>query len=107
MGSCVGLMLLRGKIRDRIRLSRVMCWKFYNGPVAVKLIIKEHKGDYLLEKITNKHFGANEVYSHPFLFSYTLINWFKRLYLIKEFQNMMLNTLRNHFLLIPDKLKKP
>ncbi|MBS7657494.1 transposase, partial [Candidatus Bathyarchaeota archaeon] len=53
-----------------------------------------------------KHFAANEAYFHILLFSYNLINWFKRLCLPKEFQNMTLRTLGARFLLIPSELVK-
>jgi hypothetical protein len=72
----------------------------------VELIIKELKGDYPLGKIPTKHFAANEAFFHILLFSYNLINWFKRLCLPKEFQNMTLSTLRNRLLLIPGELVK-
>lgn len=76
-------------------------WKFYNGRAAVELIIKELKGDYPLAKIPTKHFAANEAYFHILLFSYNLINWFKRLCLPADVQSMTLNTLRSRLLLIP------
>lgn len=76
-------------------------WKFYNGRAAVELIIKELKGDYPLAKIPTKHFAANEAYFHILLFSYNLINWFKRLCLPGDVQSMTLNTLRSRLLLIP------
>jgi len=64
-------------------------------------------GDYPLAKIPTKHFAANEAYFHTLLFSYNLINWFKRLCLPKEFQNMTLKTLRARLLLIPGELIRP
>ena len=81
-------------------------WRFYNGRAAVELIIKELKGNYPLGKIPTKHFLANEAYFHILLFSYNLINWFKRLCLPKEFQNMTLKSLSSHFLSIPSELTK-
>jgi Transposase DDE domain group 1 len=87
-----------------MKLSPLHTWRFYNGRAAVELIIKELKGDYPLGKIPTKHFAANQAYFHTLLFSYNLINWFKRLCLPKEFQNMTLNTLRARLLLIPSEL---
>lgn len=55
---------------------------------------------YPLAKIPTEHFAANEAYFHILLFSYNLINWFKRLYLPAEVQSMTLNTLRARILLI-------
>jgi len=81
-------------------------WRFYNGRASVELIIRELKGDYPLGKIPTKHFAANEAYFHVLLFSYNLINWFKRLCLPMEFQNMTLKTLQSRFLLIPGELTK-
>ena len=86
------------------KLTPLHVWRFYNGRAAVELIIKELKGDYPLAKIPTKHFAANETYFHTLLFSYNLINWFKRLCLPKEFQNMTLKTLRARLLLIPGEL---
>jgi hypothetical protein len=87
-----------------MKLTPLHTWRFYNGRAAVELIIKELKGDYPLGKIPTKYFAANQAYFHTLLFSYNLINWFKRLCLPKEFQNMTLNTLRARLLLIPSEL---
>jgi hypothetical protein len=89
-----------------MKLTPLNTWRFYNGRAAVELIIKELKGDYPLGKIPTKHFAANEAYFHTLLFSYNLINWFKRLCLPKGFQNMTLKTLRARILLIPGELVK-
>jgi hypothetical protein len=91
-------------IVTNMKLTPLNTWRFYNGRAAVELIIKELKGDYPLGKIPTKHFAANEAYFHTLLFSYNLINWFKRLCLPKEFQNMTLKTLRARLLLIPGEL---
>jgi hypothetical protein len=93
-------------IVTNMRLTPLNTWRFYNGRAAVELIIKELKGDYPLGKIPTKYFAANEAYFHTLLFSYNLINWFKRLTLPKEFQNMTLKTLRARLLLIPGELIK-
>jgi hypothetical protein len=87
-----------------MRLTPLNTWRFYNGRAAVELIIKELKGDYPLGKIPTKYFAANEAYFHTLLFSYNLINWFKRLCLPKEFHNMTLKSLRARLLLIPGEL---
>ncbi len=89
-----------------MKLTPLNTWRFYNVRAAVELIIKELKGDYPLGKIPTKHFAANEAYFHTLLFSYNLINWFKRLCLPTEFQNMTLRTLGTRFLLIPSELIK-
>ena len=89
-----------------MKLTPLNTWRFYNGRAAVELIIKELKGNYPLGKIPTKHFSANEAYFHILLFSYNLINWFKRLCLPKEFQNMTLKTLSSRFLSIPSELIK-
>jgi hypothetical protein len=91
-------------IVTNMELTPLNIWKFYNGRASVELIIKELKGDYPLAKIPTKYFAANEAYFHILLFSYNLINWFKRLCLPKEFQNMTLKTLRSRLLLIPCEL---
>jgi hypothetical protein len=87
-----------------MNLTPLNTWKFYNGRAAIELIIKELKGDYPLGKIPTKYFAANEAYFHTLLFAYNLINWFKRLCLPVEFQNMTLRTLRSRLLLIPGEL---
>jgi hypothetical protein len=89
-----------------MKLTPLNTWRFYNGRAAVELIIKELKGNYPLGKIPTKHFAANEAYFHTLLFSYNLINWFKRLCLPTEFQNMTLKTLSSRFLSIPSELIK-
>lgn len=91
-------------IVTNLKLKPLNIWKFYNGRASVELIIKELKEDYPLAKIPTKHFAANEVYFHLLLFAYNLINWFKRLCLPKEFQNMTLKTLRMQLLFVPGEL---
>lgn len=88
-------------IVTNLKLKPLNIWKFYNGRASVELIVKELKGNYPLTKIPTKHFRANEAYFHLLLFAYNLINWFKRLCLPKEFQNMTLNTLRMQLLFVP------
>jgi len=87
-----------------MKLNSLNTWKFYNKRAAVELIIKELKENYPLGKIPTKYFLANEAYFHILLFSYNLINWFKRLCLPKEFRNLTLKTLRYRILLIPGEL---
>ncbi|MBI4653525.1 MAG: IS1380 family transposase [Nitrospirae bacterium] len=91
-------------IVTNLKLKPLNIWKLYNGRASVELIIKELKEDYPLAKIPTKHFAANEVYFHLLLFAYNLINWFKRLCLPKEFQNMTLKTLRMQLLFVPGEL---
>jgi hypothetical protein len=93
-------------IVTNMKLTPLNAWRFYNGRAGVELIVKELKGDYPLGKIPTKYFAANEAYFHVLLFSYNLINWFKRLCLPAEFQNMTLKTLQTRFLLIPGELTK-
>ena len=93
-------------IVTNMKLTPLHIWRFYNGRAAVELIIKELKGDYPLGKIPTKYFAANEAYFHILLFSYNLINWFKRLCLPMEFQHMTLKTLQTRFLLIPAELTR-
>ena len=91
-------------IVTNMKLIPLNVWKYYNARASVELIIRELKGDYPLAKIPTKHFAANEAYFHILLFSYNLINWFKRLCLPKEFQTITLKTLRSRLLLIPGEL---
>lgn len=91
-------------IVTNMELKPLNVWRFYNGRAGVELIIKELKNDYPLAKIPTKHFAANEAYFHILLFSYNLINWFKRLCLPQEFQTMTLSSLRARLFLIPENL---
>lgn len=91
-------------IVTNLKLKPINLWKFYNGRAVVELIIKELKEDYPLAKIPTKHFAANEAYFHLLLFAYNLVNWFKRLCLPQEFQNMTLKTLRTRLLFVPGEL---
>lgn len=91
-------------IVTNMELKPLNVWRFYNGRAGVELIIKELKNDYPLAKIPTKHFAANEAYFHILLFSYNLVNWFKRLCLPQEFQTMTLGSLRARLLLIPGEL---
>lgn len=91
-------------IVTNMELKPINVWRFYNGRAGVELIIKELKNDYPLAKIPTKHFAANESYFHILLFSYNLVNWFKRLCLPQEFQPMTLSSLRARLLLIPGEL---
>lgn len=87
-----------------LKLNPLNAFRFYNKRAAIELIIKELKENYPLGKIPTKYFGANEVYFHILLFSYNLINWFKRLCLPREFLNLTLKILRYRLLLIPGEL---
>jgi len=91
-------------IVTNMELKPINIWRFYNGRAGVELIIKELKNDYPLAKIPTKHFASNESYFHILLFSYNLVNWFKRLCLPQEFQTMTLSSLRARLLLIPGEL---
>jgi len=94
-------------IVTNMNLTPLNVWRFYNRRAAVELIIKELKGAYPLAKIPTKHFAANEAFFHILLFAYNLINWFKRLCLPKEFQNMTLSSLRSRLVFIPCEIVKP
>jgi hypothetical protein len=87
-----------------MELKPINIWRFYNGRAGVELIIKELKNDYPVAKIPTKHFASNESYFHILLFSYNVVNWFKRLCLPQEFQTMTLGSLRARLLLIPGEL---
>jgi hypothetical protein len=91
-------------IVTNLMLTPLNAWMFYNQRAAIELTIKELKNNYPLAKIPTKHFAANEAYFHILLFSYNLINWFKRLCLPKDYQMMTLATLRSRLLVIPGEL---
>ena len=81
-------------------------WRFYNDRAGVELLIKQLKGDYALGRIPTRHFFANDTYFHLLLLAYNLVNWFKRLCLPPEFQNVTLQTLRHKILLMPAQLRR-
>ena len=91
-------------IVTNMKLKPLNIWRFYNGRAAIELIIKELKNDYPLAKIPTKYFAANESYFHFLLFSYNLVNWFKRLCLPEKYHTMTLSSLRARLLLIPGEL---
>jgi hypothetical protein len=91
-------------IVTNMQLKPINIWRFYNGRAGVELIIKELKNDYPVAKIPTKHFASNEAFFHILLFSYNLVNYFKRLCLPQEFQTMTLGSLRARLLLIPGEL---
>ncbi|MFZ1976700.1 MAG: transposase, partial [Bacteroidota bacterium] len=91
-------------IVTNMELKPLNIWRVYNGRAAIELIIKELKNDYPLAKIPTKHFAANESYFHILLFSYNLVNWFKRLCLPEKYHTMTLSSLRARLLLIPGEL---
>jgi len=93
-------------IVTNLTLAPINVWRFYNQRAAIELTIKELKENYPLAKIPTKHFAANEAYFHLLLFSYNLINWFKRLCLPSEFRALTLSTLRHHLLCIPGELTR-
>lgn len=81
-------------------------WRLYNDRAGVELVIKQLKGDYALGSIPTRHFFANETYFHLLLLAYNLVNWFKRLCLPSDFQNVTLQTLRHKILLMPAQLRR-
>ena len=93
-------------IVTNLNLTPLNTWRFYNGRASVELRIRELKADYPLAKIPTRRFPANEAYFHILLFSYNLVNWFKRLCLPEAYQSMTLGTLRSRLLLIPAELTR-
>jgi hypothetical protein len=67
-------------------------------------LIKQLKEDDALGSIPTRHFFANETSCHLLLLAYTLVNWFKRLCLPPEFQNAVLQPLRQRILFMPAQL---
>lgn len=87
-----------------LRLRPENVWRFYNGRAGVERIIRELKEDYPLAKIPTKDFQANQMYFHLLMFTYNLMNWFKRVCLPRRFHGYTLKTLREKFLTIPAEL---
>lgn len=81
-------------------------WRFYQDRARIELNIKELKWDYYLSKIPTKRFLANQTYFHLLLFTYNIVNWFKRLCLPRQFQYATLQTIRREFLVLPARLVK-
>ncbi len=83
-----------------LTLQPLNLWRFYNDRAGIELIIHSLKGDYALGAIPTRHFFANETHFRLLLLAYNLINWFKRLCLPPELQNVTLQTLRKRILLM-------
>jgi hypothetical protein len=63
-----------------LRIWPLSVYRLHNDAAAVKLIIKELKVDYPLDKAP-RQFVTNEAYFHLLLlFAYNLMNWFKCLW---------------------------
>ncbi len=94
-------------IVTNLSLEPLNLWRFYNRRATGELIIQQLIEAYALGKIPTKEFVANEGYFQTVLFSYNLLNWFKRLCLPLQWQNLTLQTIRNRLLLIPAEFIRP
>lgn len=81
-------------------------WYFYRGRALIEKYIRELKENFALAKIPTNNFLANQFYFHLLLFSYNIVNWFKRICLPPRFHNATLETIRTEFLVIPARLVK-
>lgn len=81
-------------------------WYFYKGRALIEKNIRELEESFALAKIPTNRFQANQVYFHLLLFTYNIVNWFKRLCLPQKFRNATLETIRAEFLVLPARLVK-
>lgn len=81
-------------------------WYFYKGRALIEKNIRELEESFALAKIPTNNFLANQVYFYLLLFTYNIVNWFKRLCLPPSFQNATLETIRTEFLVLPARLVK-
>lgn len=100
-----------GRYHDQVLVTNLPLrplnlWRFYNDRAGVELLIKQLNGDYAVGSIPTRHFFANETSFHLLLLAYNLVNWFKRLCLPPESQNVTLQTLRQRILLMPAQLSR-
>lgn len=91
-------------IVTNLSLKPVNLWRFYNQRATGELIIRELLEAYTLGKIPTQDWASNQAYFHLVLFAYNLINWFKRLCLPDDWQQLNLQTIRNRLLLVPAQL---
>lgn len=94
-------------IVTNLGLAPLNTWRFYNNRAEAELIIRELKETYAMGKIPSGVWEANVAYFHLVVFSYNLLNWFKRLCVAPEWEKLTLQTLRNRLLLIPAELVRP
>jgi len=94
-------------IVTNLSLEPLNLWRFYNLRSTIELIIRQLIEAYALSKIPTREFITNIGYFQVVLFSYNLLNWFKRLCLPSEWQNLTLQTIRNRLLLIPAEFVRP
>lgn len=81
-------------------------WYFYRGRAIIEIIIRELKENYALAKIPTNNFMANHAYFCLLLFAYNIVNWFRRICLPREFQNVTLQTIQTELLVLPARLVK-
>lgn len=94
-------------IVTNLSLQPLNLWRFYNQRATGELIIRELLEAYTLGKIPARDWASNQAYFHLVLFAYNLINWFKRLCLPPDWQQLNLQTIRNRLLLVPGQLLRP
>jgi hypothetical protein len=94
-------------IVTNLSLKPLNLWRFYNQRATGELIIRELLEAYTLGKIPTRDWASNQAYFHLVLLAYNLINWFKRLCLPNDWQQLNLQTIRNRLLLVPSQLVRP
>jgi hypothetical protein len=91
-------------IVTNLSLKPLNLWRFYNQRATGELIIRELLEAYTLGKIPTRDWASNQGYFQLVLFAYNLINWFKRLCLPDDWQQLNLQTVRNQLLVVPAQL---
>lgn len=79
-------------------------WYFYRPRAAIETDIRELKQCFSLSKIPTNSFQANQAFFSLLVFSYNIVNWFKRLCLPPQYRAATAETIRQEFLVLPAKL---
>jgi len=94
-------------IVTNLPLKPLNLWRFYNQRATGELIIRELLEAYTLGKIPTRDWASNQAYFHLVLLAYNLVNWFKRLCLPSDWQQLNLQSVRNRLFLVPAQLLRP
>lgn len=92
-------------IVTNLKLKPRHAWNFHNQRAkGAELNIKELKHSYPLTKIPTQSYTANVAYLQMLLFSFNIVNWYKRLCLPKKFRYKTLKSIRQDLILVPARL---
>ena len=87
-----------------LKTSAWRVYLFYSLRANIEKHIRELVYDYPLAKIPTQDWTANVAFFQTVLFACNLVNWFRRLYLPKDWCHATLDTIRSDFLMLPARL---